>query len=164
MSDVSIRVAAGLRALTRRALRGGCSVRLLLITSSLVPKGVPGGDDADHFATSVLSHCESDHQSVPVGRAPNQYPSVLAVLVCIECRKSPRMLLHLCNYIRLASLDIFWLREESLMDSDNLPPPEVIAREIIDDVTVPNCGLTHQWRVGRASRGEATKSGGIIGV
>lgn len=26
-----------------------------------------------------------------------------------------------------ASLDIFWLKDESLADSDNLPPPEVIA-------------------------------------
>ena len=33
-----------------------------------------------------------------------------------------------------ASLDIFWLKDESLMDSENLPPPEVIAREIIDDL------------------------------
>ena len=33
-----------------------------------------------------------------------------------------------------ASLDIFWLKDESLMDSENLPPPDVIAREIIDDL------------------------------
>ncbi|MCZ7560801.1 MAG: type I restriction-modification system subunit M [Burkholderiaceae bacterium] len=33
-----------------------------------------------------------------------------------------------------ASLDIFWLRDESPADSDNLPPPNVIAREIVDDL------------------------------
>ena len=33
-----------------------------------------------------------------------------------------------------ASLDIFWLKDESLADSDNLPPPEVIAREIVEDL------------------------------
>jgi len=33
-----------------------------------------------------------------------------------------------------ASLDIFWLRDESLADSDNLPPPDVIAQEIVDDL------------------------------
>jgi type I restriction enzyme M protein len=33
-----------------------------------------------------------------------------------------------------ASLDIFWLRGDSLADSDNLPPPEVIAQEIVDDL------------------------------
>jgi len=33
-----------------------------------------------------------------------------------------------------ASLDIFWLRAESLSDSDDLPPPEVIAQEIVDDL------------------------------
>ncbi|OGQ81952.1 MAG: hypothetical protein A3F90_13090 [Deltaproteobacteria bacterium RIFCSPLOWO2_12_FULL_60_19] len=30
-----------------------------------------------------------------------------------------------------ASLDIFWLRDESLEDSDNLPDPDVLAQEII---------------------------------
>ena len=33
-----------------------------------------------------------------------------------------------------ASLDLFWLRDESLSDSDNLPPPDVIAAEIIEDL------------------------------
>jgi type I restriction enzyme M protein len=33
-----------------------------------------------------------------------------------------------------ASLDIFWLRDESLADSDKLPPPDVIAQEIVDDM------------------------------
>jgi len=31
-------------------------------------------------------------------------------------------------------LDIFWLRDESLSDSDNLPAPEVIAAEIVEDL------------------------------
>ncbi len=33
-----------------------------------------------------------------------------------------------------ASLDIFWLRDESLEDSANLPPPAVIAAEIVEDL------------------------------
>jgi type I restriction enzyme M protein len=33
-----------------------------------------------------------------------------------------------------ASLDIFWLKDESLADSDNLPSPEVIAQEIVEDL------------------------------
>jgi type I restriction enzyme M protein len=33
-----------------------------------------------------------------------------------------------------ANLDIFWLRDESLEDSENLPPPDVIAAEIIEDL------------------------------
>jgi type I restriction enzyme M protein len=32
------------------------------------------------------------------------------------------------------SLDIFWLRDDSLEDSDNLPPPDVIAAEIVEDL------------------------------
>jgi type I restriction enzyme M protein len=33
-----------------------------------------------------------------------------------------------------ASLDIFWLRDDSLSESDNLPAPEVIAQEIVEDL------------------------------
>ena len=33
-----------------------------------------------------------------------------------------------------ASLDIFWLRDESLEDSGNLPAPELIAAEIVEDL------------------------------
>jgi type I restriction enzyme M protein len=33
-----------------------------------------------------------------------------------------------------ASLDIFWLKDESLSESDNLPDPDVIAQEIVDDL------------------------------
>jgi len=33
-----------------------------------------------------------------------------------------------------ASLDIFWLRDESLEDTDNLPSPDVIAAEIVEDL------------------------------
>jgi len=32
------------------------------------------------------------------------------------------------------SLDLVWLRDESLEDLDNLPPPEVIAQEIVQDL------------------------------
>jgi len=33
-----------------------------------------------------------------------------------------------------ANLDIFWLRDESLEDSANLPDPDVLAREIVEDL------------------------------
>ena len=33
-----------------------------------------------------------------------------------------------------ANLDIFWLRDESMEDSANLPPPDVIANEIVEDL------------------------------
>jgi type I restriction enzyme M protein len=33
-----------------------------------------------------------------------------------------------------ASLDIFWQRDESLEDTDNLPAPDVIAAEIVEDL------------------------------
>jgi type I restriction enzyme M protein len=32
------------------------------------------------------------------------------------------------------SLDIFWLKDESLEDSENLPAPDVIADEIVENL------------------------------
>jgi len=32
------------------------------------------------------------------------------------------------------SLDIFWLRDESLEDSDNLPEPSFLSKEIVEDL------------------------------
>ena len=32
------------------------------------------------------------------------------------------------------NLDIFWLKDEALEDSANLPAPDIIAREIVDDL------------------------------
>jgi type I restriction enzyme M protein len=32
------------------------------------------------------------------------------------------------------NLDIFWLRDKSLEESDGLPEPDVLAKEIADDV------------------------------
>ena len=32
------------------------------------------------------------------------------------------------------SLDVFWLRDESLEDTENLPAPGVIAAEIVEDL------------------------------
>ena len=33
-----------------------------------------------------------------------------------------------------ANLDIFWLRDESMEDSSTLPPPDIIAEEIVEDL------------------------------
>ena len=33
-----------------------------------------------------------------------------------------------------ANLDIFWLKDKSLEDSDDLPAPDVLAQEIADDL------------------------------
>ena len=49
-----------------------------------------------------------------------------------------------------ASLDIFWLKDDSLADSDNLPAPEVIAQEIVDDLEA----ALEQFRLIAADLGE----------
>ncbi len=32
------------------------------------------------------------------------------------------------------SLDIFWLKDDSMEDSDNLPEPAILAQEIVEDL------------------------------
>ena len=32
------------------------------------------------------------------------------------------------------NLDVFWLKDQSLEDSDDLPEPDVLAQEIVDDM------------------------------
>ncbi|MES9970155.1 MAG: hypothetical protein ABW092_08980 [Candidatus Thiodiazotropha sp.] len=32
------------------------------------------------------------------------------------------------------NMDIFWLKDESLEDTENLPPPEVLAQEIVEQL------------------------------
>ena len=44
-----------------------------------------------------------------------------------------------CNILRddglsYSDYDLFWLKDDSLSDSDNLPAPELIAAEIIEDL------------------------------
>ena len=41
-----------------------------------------------------------------------------------------------------ASLDIFWLRDESLEESDNLPDPDILALEIVEDLEAALPGWT----------------------
>ena len=32
------------------------------------------------------------------------------------------------------SLDLFWIKDESIEDSENLPDPEILAQEIVEDL------------------------------
>jgi len=55
----------------------------------------------------------------------------------LERKESDRF--HAFPYNKLmerdkVNLDIFWLRDESLEDSDNLPDPDVIAAEIAENL------------------------------
>jgi type I restriction enzyme M protein len=55
-----------------------------------------------------------------------------------------------------ASLDIFWLRDESLEESDNLPDPDVLAQEIVDDLEA----ALEQFREIAADLGEESRESG----
>lgn len=48
--------------------------------------------------------------------------------------QDPAKLRRLIADLDKASLDIFWLKDESLEDSDNLPEPDILAREIVEDL------------------------------
>jgi type I restriction enzyme M protein len=45
---------------------------------------------------------------------------------------------------------MIWLRDDSLEDTDNLPPPEVIAQEIVEDL---EAGLAEFAAVARSFEG-----------
>ena len=53
-----------------------------------------------------------------------------------------------------ASLDITWLRDESLEDTDNLPAPEVIAQETVDDL---EAALAEFGQIAESLRGGPTR-------
>ena len=55
------------------------------------------------------------------------------------------------------SLDITWLRDESLEDMDNLPPPDVIAQEIVEDL---EAALAEFAAIAESFRTPDTSSGG----
>ena len=63
-------------------------------------------------------------------------------MICGHEKRDDHSKWHHENYYRgekrgtgyFSSLDIFWLRDESLEDSDNLPDPDVLAQEIVDDL------------------------------
>ena len=59
------------------------------------------------------------------------------------------------------SLDLFWLRDESLEDSASLPDPHVLAREIADDLRAATEQIESILgdREARANGGTAAASG-----
>jgi len=55
-----------------------------------------------------------------------------------------------------ASLDIFWLKDESLSESENLPAPEAIAQEIVEDLEA----ALEQFRLIAGDRGAPSEVSG----
>jgi type I restriction enzyme M protein len=60
------------------------------------------------------------------------------------------------------SLDLTWLRDESLEDSDNLPPPDVLAQEIVEDLeaAISEFAQIAESLRDAALEGDATRAGG----
>ena len=58
-----------------------------------------------------------------------------------------------------ANLDIFWLRDESMEDSANLPPPDIIAEEILEDL---RAALEQLEEIAGDLAGEPVKGGGKV--
>ena len=55
------------------------------------------------------------------------------------------------------SLDILWLRDESLEESDNLPDPDVLAQEIVVP-RLASLGTTPSQAVNRVEGSKTSKS------
>jgi type I restriction enzyme M protein len=92
-------------------------------------------EDLDEFVACYLGNNRGEGAAPTVGGSPsgrfNRQPT--------WSEKSPDGRWRAFDYEDLinrdkASLDIFWLKDESLSDSDNLPAPEVIAAEIVEDL------------------------------
>jgi len=43
----------------------------------------------------------------------------------------------------LASLDIFWLKDDSLADSDNLPSPDCLKRDTVESLSPDQVARQH---------------------
>ncbi len=52
------------------------------------------------------------------------------------------------------NLDIFWLRDESLEDTENLPDPDVLAAEIVEDLE----SVLEQFRLIAEDMGETEEA------
>jgi hypothetical protein len=52
-----------------------------------------------------------------------------------------------------ASLDLFWIKEKSLTDTDALPAPDIIAAEIADDLEAALEQFTTGWFGSQVLRG-----------
>ena len=55
-----------------------------------------------------------------------------------------------------ANLDIFWPRNESLEDAQNLPPPDQIAVEMMEDLRAALAQIAEDWGMCRLKPPDAT--------
>ena len=67
-----------------------------------------------------------------------------------------------------ASLETFWLRDESLEESDNLPDPDILAQEIVRR-SRSRCTLRENWvqqtkEVGNMSHATKTEVGSVVSL
>jgi hypothetical protein len=61
----------------------------------------------------------------------------LRALICTTWMRRKLLRLSMgvsCAQRVKANLDIFWIRDESLEETANLPEPEVLAEEIVEDL------------------------------
>ena len=109
-------------AVTRRRARASC------ITSS--DPSCCGHLHLDRSECHSLWHkFRPGHGHVPIGPVKGQHPLQVALGKPFLFRQ----FVHADLVARdKASLDIFWLKDDSLDNLDDLPPPEVLQQEIIE--------------------------------
>jgi type I restriction enzyme M protein len=94
------------------------------------PLAIPLRSTASHLARKQNQLRRADLGEFVTGYAPGKPRDSRA--------EGERFKSFTCNQLLArdkVNLDITWLRDDSLGDVDNLPAPEVIAREIVDDLT-----------------------------
>ncbi|MHB8866298.1 MAG: hypothetical protein ACYC6N_28260 [Pirellulaceae bacterium] len=61
------------------------------------------------------------------------------------------------------SLDLFWIKDQSLTDTESLPPPDVIGTEIADELeTAPQMFSKIASRLTKASEKRKRVKGGFV--
>jgi type I restriction enzyme M protein len=76
---------------------------------------------------------------VSIGLFPLQFPPPCCALQSTWGGKNPDGRWRCFTYDELSkrdklNLDIFWIKDKSLEDAENLPEPDELAREIADDL------------------------------
>jgi type I restriction enzyme M protein len=78
------------------------------------------------------------NQHFTLKQNPLRYEHLQDFIACFSAREETERFKRFTYDELLArdkvSLDLVWLRDESLEDLENLPPPDVIAQEIVEDL------------------------------
>lgn len=129
-------MAASLKRAKANVKRARASVLKAAVEGRLVPAeaALARAEGCDYEPASVLlAHILTERRARPAPVALTQRgaahrPGPTSTRTAAGA-PSPR-----ADRARQCSLDLFWLKDDSLLDADSLPDPDIIAQEIADDL------------------------------